>query len=66
MAELDNRNSPFSPFSVDSVTEVLLPPYRGEKVRGILGIHKIFCSGGLAFAARDLRDVLCGLEKGAP
>ena len=37
MAELNNRSSPFPPFSVNSVTEVLLPPYMGEKVRGFSG-----------------------------
>lgn len=30
---LNNRNSPFSPFSVNSVTEIRRPPYIGAKVR---------------------------------
>lgn len=34
MAKLNNRNSPFLPFSVNSVTEILLPLYIGEEVRG--------------------------------
>lgn len=34
---LNNRNSPFSPFSVNSVTEILLSPYIGEKVRCFSG-----------------------------
>ena len=29
MADLNNRNLPFSPFSVNSVTEIRRPPYRG-------------------------------------
>jgi hypothetical protein len=29
-----NRNPPFSPFSVNSVTEILLSPFRGEVVFG--------------------------------
>ena len=35
MAELNNRSSPFSPFSVNSVTEVLLPPYMGGESSGM-------------------------------
>ena len=37
---LSNRNSPFSPFPVNSVTEILLPLYIGEVssviLRGVL------------------------------
>ena len=29
MGCVNNRNSPFSPFSVKSVTEIRRPPYRG-------------------------------------
>ena len=28
MVDLDNRNPPFSPFSVESVTEIRRPPYK--------------------------------------
>lgn len=38
MADLINRNSPFSPFSEDSVTEILRPPFnRGEEFGGVFG-----------------------------
>lgn len=38
MADLINRNSPFSPFSVNPVTEILRPPFnRGEEFGGVFG-----------------------------
>jgi hypothetical protein len=31
---VNNRNSPFSPFSVKSVTEIFLSPFKGEEKDG--------------------------------
>ena len=45
MADLtSNRNSPFSPFSVNSVTEILLPPFRRGRYSAVFSVGRL-CNG---------------------
>ena len=39
MAGMNNRNPPFSPLPVNSVTEIRRPPYRGGLSSVIPGMH---------------------------
>ena len=50
MADLNNRNPPFSPFSVNSVTEIRRPPYIG-------GLGSVIPVG---FAMNDLFTLVKG------
>ncbi len=73
MAGVNNRNPPFSPFSVNSVTEIRRPPYRGGLGSVIPGMHcndllileqtpkRIRGAGGVAFVAWTCRDVFNAL-----
>lgn len=53
MAELNNRTSPFSPFPVNSVTELRRPPYKGAKERGKNPVVDLF---GLEQQTRRIND----------